>query len=117
VAFVCDLQTFSTALFPLKTYLLPVPHLNLESESHRGDETHTDAEEVVGEVTPVQRQFMVQHQLRHRRGRVKTQTQNASATTSAVFLNALADVCITSVREEVSRSQFLVVIFNQNCGG
>lgn len=100
-------------------------HLDLESDNHRGDETHTDTEEVVGEVTLVQRQFMVQHRLRHRRGRVKTQTRNTSATTSAVFVNlhvcvsvlVHADVCISTVREGVRSSQFLVVIFNQNCGG
>lgn len=47
---------FSTAVFPLKTCVL---HLDLESDNHRGDETHTDREEVVGEVTVVQKQFMV----------------------------------------------------------
>lgn len=112
-------RLFSIAVFPLKTYLLSVLHLDLEPESHRGDETHRGTEEVVGEVTLVQRQFMVQHRLRHRRDRVKTQTQNTSATTSAVCVCvcAHADVCISTVREGVSSSQFLVVIFNQCCGG
>ncbi len=99
-------------------------HLDLESDNHRGDETHTDTEEVVGEVTHVQRQFMVQHTLRHRRDRVKTQTRNTSATTSTLFMNLCvcvsvivhADVCISTVRERGSSSQFLVVIFNHNCG-
>lgn len=62
-------------------------HLDLESDNRSRDETHTDTEEVVGEVTLVQRQFMVQHTLRHRRGRVKTQTRNTSATASAAFVN------------------------------
>lgn len=57
-------------------------HLELESYNHRGDETHTDTEEVVGEVTLVQRQFMVRHTLRHTQNRVKTQSRNTSATTS-----------------------------------
>lgn len=63
--------------------------------------------------------------LRHRRDRVKTQTLNTSATTSAVFVKlcvcvsvtVYADLCISTVREGGSSSQFLVVIFNQNCGG
>lgn len=75
-------------------------HLNLQPVNHKGDVTHTDTEEAVGEVTPAQRQFMVQHTLRHRRDRVKTQTRNTSATAStAVFVNLCvctivhADVC------------------------
>lgn len=98
-----------------------VLYLDFESESRRGDETLADTEEVAGEVILVQRQFMVQHRLRHRRDCVKTETWKTSATTRALFLCVCeivhGDVCISIVREGVSRSQFLVVIFNQNCGG
>lgn len=48
---------------------------------------------------------------------VSKQTLKVSATTSAMFVNVHADVCVIVVREGVSSSQFLVVIFNQNCGG
>lgn len=48
---------------------------------------------------------------------VSKQTLKVSATTSAVFVNVHADVRVIVVREGASSSQFLVVIFNQNCGG
>lgn len=61
---------------------------------------------------------MVQHRLRHRRGRVITRSANASATTTGeAFVSAHADVCVGFVTEGASSSQFLLVIFNQNCGG
>lgn len=97
-------------------------HLDLESDNHRGDETHTDTEEVVGEVTLVQRQFMVRHTLHHRQNHVKTCTRNTSATTSAVFVKFCvyvseivhADMCISTVRDEavahISMSLFLTRI-------
>lgn len=104
-------QTFSIAVFPLKTYLLSVLHLDLEPESHRGDETHRGTEEVVGEVTLVQRQFMVQHRLRHRRDRVKTQTQNTSATTSAVCVCVHMQMCALVPWERESAAHSSLSLF------
>lgn len=101
-------------------------HLDLESDNHRGDETHTDTEEVVGEVTLVQRQFMVQHRLRHRRDRVKTQTRNIPQPPPALCLWICVCVSVwlcmqmcalVPWEKESVAAQFLVVIFNQNCGG
>lgn len=90
-------------------------HLDLESYNHRGDETHIDTEEVVGEVSLVQRPFMVQRTVHHRQNHVKTKSWNTSATTSEFQRVCQCDCACRCVHQHCERrgssSHFLVVIF------